>query len=195
VQTSLLRGDHDRLARFYDRLLPYHGQFNDFLIDRLLGEIETRRGDWWAAEQHLAAAEAVARREGLACELPLVLEARAGLLLAHGGSKDAARSRLQEAEALYARLGNGPELERIRSRLAALDLRTAEARPRHPSGLSAREVEVLRLVAAGLTNREIAERLVLSEKTIENHLSRIYSKIGAENRVAATAFALRNGLV
>ena len=52
----------------------------------------------------------------------------------------------------------------------------------------------MRLIAAGKSNREIAEKLVLSEKTVENHLSRIYGKIGAENRVAAATFAIRHGL-
>jgi DNA-binding NarL/FixJ family response regulator len=65
----------------------------------------------------------------------------------------------------------------------------------YPAGLSRREVEVLRLLAAGNSNREIAETLVLSVHTVENHLARIYAKIGATKRVDATVFALRTGLV
>ena len=57
-----------------------------------------------------------------------------------------------------------------------------------------REAELLRLVAAGRSNREIAEALVLSEKTVETHLTSTYGKIGADNRAAATAFAVRHGL-
>ncbi len=53
---------------------------------------------------------------------------------------------------------------------------------------------MLRLLAAGRTNREIAEDLVLSEKTVENHLTSIYGKIGATNRATATAFAIRHGI-
>jgi NarL family two-component system response regulator LiaR len=60
--------------------------------------------------------------------------------------------------------------------------------------LSEREIEVLRLVAQGQTNREIAATLVLSERTVINHLSHIFAKIDAANRAAATAYALRNGL-
>jgi DNA-binding CsgD family transcriptional regulator len=60
--------------------------------------------------------------------------------------------------------------------------------------LSPREVEVLRLVAGGKTNREIADELVISERTVINHLSHIFLKIGAENRVGATAYAIRHGL-
>jgi len=62
------------------------------------------------------------------------------------------------------------------------------------SPLSAREVEVLRLVTQGKTNRQIAEELVISERTVINHLSHIFIKTGAENRAGATAYALRHGL-
>ena len=62
------------------------------------------------------------------------------------------------------------------------------------SPLSAREVEVLRLVTQGKTNRQIAEALVISERTVINHLSHIFIKTGAENRAGATAYALRHGL-
>jgi len=66
---------------------------------------------------------------------------------------------------------------------------------RWPAGMSAREIEVLRLVAQGRTNREIAAVLVLSEKTVTNHLTTIFAKAGVENRAAATAYAFRNSLV
>jgi predicted ATPase/DNA-binding CsgD family transcriptional regulator len=65
----------------------------------------------------------------------------------------------------------------------------------HPAGLTAREVEVLRLVARGLTNTQIAQELVLSEKTVATHLTHIFNKTNSENRAAAAAFAIRHGLV
>jgi HD-GYP domain-containing protein (c-di-GMP phosphodiesterase class II) len=64
-----------------------------------------------------------------------------------------------------------------------------------PAGLTAREVEVLRLVAQGMSNRQIAERLVLSTKTVRNHVERAYAKIGATNRTGATLYAIEHGLV
>jgi DNA-binding NarL/FixJ family response regulator len=64
-----------------------------------------------------------------------------------------------------------------------------------PGSLTAREVEVLRHVAQGASNREVAETLVISEKTVERHLGNIYNKIDVGNRVAATAFAHDTGLV
>src|SRR5205823_5337770 len=64
-----------------------------------------------------------------------------------------------------------------------------------PRGLTAREVEVLRLVAAGQTNRDIAETLIISNRTVAHHLSNIFDKLGVSSRAAATAFAFREGLV
>jgi HD-GYP domain-containing protein (c-di-GMP phosphodiesterase class II) len=63
-----------------------------------------------------------------------------------------------------------------------------------PAGLTAREVEVLRLVARGLSNKEIAARLVISPKTVRNHVEHIYSKIDASTRAAAGLFAMRHGV-
>jgi DNA-binding NarL/FixJ family response regulator len=64
-----------------------------------------------------------------------------------------------------------------------------------PAGLTEREVEVLQLVAAGLTNNEIASSLYLSAKTVSRHLSNIFTKIGVTSRAGATAFAFEHGLV
>ncbi len=64
-----------------------------------------------------------------------------------------------------------------------------------PGGLTTREVEVLRLAALGLSNREIAERLSISRKTAANHVEHIYAKIGVSNRARASLFAVQHGLV
>ncbi|MDP9368759.1 MAG: response regulator transcription factor, partial [Chloroflexota bacterium] len=66
--------------------------------------------------------------------------------------------------------------------------------PAYPSGLSEREVEVLRLVAQGLTNAEIGERLYLSPRTVGAHVYNIYRKVGVSSRAAATRFAAEHGL-
>ncbi|HET7095715.1 MAG TPA: LuxR C-terminal-related transcriptional regulator [Thermomicrobiales bacterium] len=67
-------------------------------------------------------------------------------------------------------------------------------REHRPTRLTPRELQVLREIAAGKSNREIAAALFLSEKTVERHVSNIYAKSGAENRAAAAAFAIRHGL-
>jgi HD-GYP domain-containing protein (c-di-GMP phosphodiesterase class II)/DNA-binding CsgD family transcriptional regulator len=64
-----------------------------------------------------------------------------------------------------------------------------------PSALTAREVQVLRLVARGLSNRQIAEELVISRKTVSSHVEHVYAKVGVSNRTLASLFAARHGLM
>jgi DNA-binding CsgD family transcriptional regulator len=70
-----------------------------------------------------------------------------------------------------------------------------DKKPALPAGLTEREVEVLRLITAGLTNNEIASQLYLSVKTVSRHLSNIFTKIGVTSRAGATAFAFEQQLV
>ncbi len=65
----------------------------------------------------------------------------------------------------------------------------------YPGGLTNREVEVLRLVAQGLTNEQVAEQLVISPRTVNSHLASIYGKIGVSSRSAATRYAMEHHLV
>jgi DNA-binding CsgD family transcriptional regulator len=157
---------------------------------RLRGELGTDGGDHDSAHQHLAQALALAD----ACQAPfeqaLTLVSMAELALA---SNDAAATHplLADARAICEPLGAQPTLERI----AALEARLSVApRPRHPASLSAREVEVLRLVAEGLTDAEVAERIFLSRRTASTHLTSIYTKLGVSSRTAATRFAVEHGL-
>ncbi len=80
---------------------------------------------------------------------------------------------------------------------ARLDAREAlgDSKPALPAGLTEREAEVLRLVATGLTNNEIATELFLSPKTVSRHLSNIFTKIGVSSRASATAFAVEHHLL
>lgn len=64
----------------------------------------------------------------------------------------------------------------------------------YPSGLTAREAEVLRLVAQGLTDAQVAEQLVISPRTVNTHLTSIYHKLGVESRTAATRYAMEHHL-
>jgi DNA-binding NarL/FixJ family response regulator len=92
------------------------------------------------------------------------------------------------------------EMER-RSADAALDAfraspgRIAARPPASPDGLTARELEVLRAVAAGKTNKAIGEELYISEKTVASHVSHIFTKVNVTSRAAATAYAYDNDLV
>jgi DNA-binding NarL/FixJ family response regulator len=101
--------------------------------------------------------------------------------------EDAGISELWAAREVFERLGAVPDLRRTE---ALLSRKPAIAGP-----LSAREVEVLRLVASGMTNREIAAMLRISEKTVARHLSNIFVKLDLPSRAAATAYAYKHNLV
>jgi HD-GYP domain-containing protein (c-di-GMP phosphodiesterase class II) len=103
------------------------------------------------------------------------------------------------AETAAAELRRGVRLGRLDADAVEAVLAAAGHRvPRRregPAGLTAREVEVLRLVARGLSNKEVAARLVISPKTVSHHIEHIYGKIGASSRAAASLFAMQHGLL
>lgn len=102
------------------------------------------------------------------------------------GDDETAELEAAAARELFVRLGAAPAL-------AELDARTAPGGPdRH--GLSTREREVLRLVAAGRTNRDIAEALGISERTVDRHVSNLFTKLDVSSRAAATAWAYQHDL-
>jgi HD-GYP domain-containing protein (c-di-GMP phosphodiesterase class II) len=107
----------------------------------------------------------------------------------------AARSAEHAAAELRAEVKAGHyEADAVEAVLGAAGHRVARRRE-GPSGLTQREVEVLRLLARGLPNKMIAEQLVISPKTVANHIEHIYAKIDASNRAAASLFAMRHGLL
>ena len=104
------------------------------------------------------------------------------------GDDDAAALELEAARTVFEELGAGPDLTRVDSLLTSTPSKSAH-------GLSPRELEVLRHVAGGKTNKEIATELVLSERTVERHVSNIFAKLGVSTRAAATAFAYEHQLL
>jgi DNA-binding CsgD family transcriptional regulator len=111
-----------------------------------------------------------------------------GLACRELGDTDAAELELDAARSVFRQLGAGPDVTRVE----ALSRKGAA---RAAGGLTAREVEVLRLVAAGHTNRKIATALVISDHTVRRHLQNIFDKIGVSSRAAATAFAFQHDLI
>jgi HD-GYP domain-containing protein (c-di-GMP phosphodiesterase class II) len=103
------------------------------------------------------------------------------------------------ADEAAARVRADARAERLDPRVTQAVLEAAGHRParRHvyPAGLTEREVEVLRLLARGMSSKEIASRLVLAPKTVRNHTEHIYAKTGAPNRAAASLFAVQHGLL
>jgi DNA-binding NarL/FixJ family response regulator len=104
-------------------------------------------------------------------------------------SADAAAAELRE-EAKAGRLDG----EALGAVLRAAGHRVGRRRV-WPAGLTSREVEILRLVARGSSNRDIARPLYIAEKTVRNHVEHIYTKVGVSNRTGATLFAIEHGLV
>jgi len=102
------------------------------------------------------------------------------------GDHDAAEIELAAATRVFRDLGAAPDLARIGP--------AAVPAPSGDDGLTAREVEILRLLATGLTNRAISVDLVISERTVDRHVSNIFAKVGVSSRSAATAYAYENDL-
>ncbi|KAB1139582.1 tetratricopeptide repeat protein [Streptomyces luteolifulvus] len=106
------------------------------------------------------------------------------------GDHDTAEMELEAARRVFEQLGAVPALKEVRQ------LMGRAGRAPHPSrgGLTPREVEVLRLIATGASNREIADRLVISDKTVARHVSNMFTKLGVSSRAAATAYAYEHDL-
>ena len=95
---------------------------------------------------------------------------------------------------MFVQLGAAPDV-RAADAIATPATTTTAGSPLDTQGLSARELEVLRLVASGKTNKAIAGELFLSEKTVDRHVSNIFGKLNVSSRAAATAWAYRHHLV
>lgn len=157
------------------------------MVAHACGAVDLAEGDARAALGSLRRAVAVWQR----IDAPyLVARVRllAGLACRALGDEEGARLELDAARALFERLGAAPDL----ARLVSL---TRDALPDQRHGLTPRELQVLRLVAAGKTNKAIAAELCLSEKTVERHVSNIFTKLDVASRAAATAFAYEHELI
>jgi DNA-binding CsgD family transcriptional regulator len=160
---------------------------------RLLGELATEAGRLAEAEQHLGEASALADACGAPFERALTLLARAELCILSGAAGEA-REMLEQVRAICTPLGAAPAL----ARAAALEATCGNAQAPvagQRAGLSAREVEVLRLVADGLTDAEVASHLWISPRTVGQHLRSIYNKLGVSSRTAATRIAVERHLI
>jgi DNA-binding NarL/FixJ family response regulator len=111
-----------------------------------------------------------------------------GLALQRQGDDEAARMEFDAASRTFRELGAAPDLA-----LAARESRRITAEP--AGGLTARQAQVLRLLANGKTNKAIAAELFISEKTVARHVSDIFGRLGLSSRAAATAYAYEHDLV
>jgi len=122
------------------------------------------------------------------------LAARLRVLLARACAAladiEGARLELECAFEVFERLGARPDIAAVESLMAGLDGASSRT-----CGLTERELQVLRLIASGKTNKAIARELALSEKTVDRHVSNIFMKTDVNSRAAATAFAYERKLV
>jgi DNA-binding CsgD family transcriptional regulator len=157
--------------------------------DRYLGMLASTLEEWERAEQHFQQAIALNRQMGVSTWLAHTYYEHARMMLAAGnGERDRAAVALQEAGELASSIGLPMLLHRI-SALGAPLVSNAL-----PDGLSPREVQILREVARGGSNREIGATLFISEHTVANHIRSILQKTGCANRTEAASYAHRHSL-
>jgi DNA-binding NarL/FixJ family response regulator len=179
------------LALPYDTALLYSTTGNAGAVARSLGTMAVAFGQRDDAVRHLTEAVALEKRAGAVPFLAVAQLELARALAARGGPGDrgqaerAAETCVQVAR----RIGLGPTATSATTLLAGLT-----GIGSGPSALTAREREIAAFVAGGDSNRAIAERLVLSERTVETHVRSILSKLGLTNRTQVAAWAQRSGL-
>jgi DNA-binding CsgD family transcriptional regulator len=159
---------------------------------RLLGELDTEAARFTDAETHLTAALSLADACAAPYERALTLLAQAELRVAEH-RRDDTTAILDEVRAICTPLGAMPALARADAITARLTSATPSAEL-YPDDLTPREVDVLRLIAAGRSNREIAATLFISSRTVNRHIENLYRKIGAHGKADATAYAFRHQL-
>jgi DNA-binding CsgD family transcriptional regulator len=151
------------------------------------GKVELAGGDPQAALGSLREAWRV-WQQVKAPYLAAGVRALMGLAYRALGDDDGAELELHAARVVFEQLGAAPDVARI-------DALIPHPPPGRPGGLTTRELQVLRLVATGKTNKAIAAELSLSEKTVDRHVSNIFTKLDVPSRAAATAYAYRQKLV
>jgi DNA-binding CsgD family transcriptional regulator len=195
--------DEDRAAQIYELLLPYAHcgiVLGGFAVcvgsgSRFLGLLSSLRRRWTEAEGHFE--EALAFNEKLGAR-PALVRTRydlAAMLLRRRRGDDITRA--SEMADLALKDARQMGMAALVTQLEALGQAAAAhhgKRSDYPDGLTARELEVLRLIAEGATNQQIAAELFISEKTVHNHVSNLLAKTGCANRAEAASYAVRRHL-
>jgi ATP/maltotriose-dependent transcriptional regulator MalT len=191
VEIMLSVGNTEEARRACRELEEIAETYESAMLDAM---VEYERGAAaWAEGDERGALIALRKSWQLWHELEVPYEvARASVLIALAcralGDEETAASELESAKRMFTELGASPDLAR-------LDTLISPVEPPETHGLTARELEVLRLLAAGKSNRDIASELVISEHTVARHLQNIFAKLGLGSRTAATAFAFKHDLV
>ena len=195
ARVAVARGDLDAAQVPLERLRTVAARCGDehtaAAVELSTGRVRLAEGDRERARAHLQAA--VERFTAL--ELPLEA-AQAQLELARALAPDAPAGAAAEARlalTAFERLGAARDADAAAELLRELGDRSGRRWPKHHTGLTKREAEVLSLLGAGCSNADIAERLYISRRTAEHHVASILSKLGLRNRSEAAAYAARGG--
>jgi DNA-binding CsgD family transcriptional regulator len=207
-EASVLLGDQAHAATLYDLLLPYADRnaspASSFVpfdpVSYCLGRLATLLDRPDDAARHFEAALAMNERMRARPAGARTQYAYAEMLLrrAAPGDHERASELLEQSLATAQELGLPRLAEQAQALLATAAPRADQQPPQpqpQPHGLSARELEVLRLIVSGNSDREIAEALFISPRTVTTHVSNIFNKLGLSTRAEAAAFAVRNALV
>jgi DNA-binding NarL/FixJ family response regulator len=210
VEACARLGDATHAATLYEQLQPYAGynvRSGGYPVSlacfgsasRLLGMLAALLGRRQASMRHFEDAIVMNTRMEAWPWVAHAQHAYAAMLLSHHAHSDLPRARalLEQAIAHYDRLGLDHFAAEARQLLPAPRLAVSATPRTYPDRLTPREVDVVRLIAAGCSNRDIAERLVLSERTVERHIANIYEKLalhGKSARAALAAYALQHRL-
>ncbi|HNB51040.1 MAG TPA: response regulator transcription factor, partial [Anaerolineales bacterium] len=201
AEVATLLADRASAITLYELLLPYAQRNIVVGVPICLGAAATYLGclattlkDWSVAVQHFEEALIINARLGTPPFLARTQYYYSAMLLARkqGADREKAFQLLEQAHDMAQELGMSHLMEQIQRLLVGEPLR--EPSLPTPHGLTAREAQVLQLIAAGRSTKEIAAALFISNPTVERHITHIYQKIGARSRAEATAFALRHGL-
>ena len=191
VEIALAAGELDAAREACDELERIAAATDVALLDAIAeqarGALELETGTAEAAATALRRAQRLWEELGAPYETARTREL-VGIACQALGDEESAALELEAARDTFAALGAASDLARV-------DARTGAGPERDQHGLTAREVEVLRLVAGGSSNREVADALVVSEHTVARHLQNIYAKLGVSSRTAASAFAFSKNLV
>jgi tetratricopeptide (TPR) repeat protein/DNA-binding CsgD family transcriptional regulator len=200
---ALAEGDVEQAAQYFEQSLALlaAGVNRRGIAERLegLAAVRAAQGDLGHAARLWGAAEAL--RETIGAPLPpldgATYDRFVGAARAQADATSFAAA-WEEGRALTLDQAVAAALKQVappqQPGIASTPTGPRPTMPAYPAGLTAREVEVLRLVATGLTDAEVAERLVLSTRTVNKHLQSIYGKLGLSSRSAATRYAVDHGL-
>ena len=189
----MVRRDKEACQRSYDALLEIRGEWAIVTVDLLLGMLSHAIGDVSKAVHYLEDSLAFCARTGHIPEYAWTCWSYSAVLFERKGSGDHLRAQelLEEALQISTDLGMPPLRQQVDDLISRAGETPASG---YPGGLSQREVDVLRLISNGKTDREIAEEIIIAIRTVNTHVGNILNKTGATNRAEAAIYASGHGL-